>query len=92
MEGSVECYELLLQQGVNRLQGHERRLFMAEVTLKVCAGNPRKAERRFGWGRETVDKGLHELKHDMRCLERFSARGRPRLEVKDSAVGSRRTV
>jgi hypothetical protein len=82
MEGSVECYELLLQQGVNRLKGHERRLFMAEVTLKLCDGNPRKAERRFGWGRETVDKGLHELKHDIRCLECFSARGRPRWEDK----------
>jgi Rhodopirellula transposase DDE domain len=82
MEVSVECYELLLQQGVNRLKGHQRRLFMAEVTLKLCDGNPRKAERRFGWGRETVDKGLHELQHDMRCLERFSARGRPRLEDK----------
>lgn len=83
MEGSVECYELLLQQGVNRLKGHERRLFMAEVTLKLCDGNPRKAERRFGWGRDTVDKGLHELQQDMRCLENFSARGRPRWEDKN---------
>src|SRR5580658_1102749 len=82
MEDSVECYELLIQQGVNRLKGHERRLFMAEVTLKLCAGNPRQAERRFGWGRATVDKGLHELKQDVRCLERFSARGRPRWEDK----------
>jgi Rhodopirellula transposase DDE domain len=82
MEDSVECYESLLQQGAKRLQGHQRRLFMAEVTLKLCAGNPRKAERRFGWGRETVDKGLHELKHDMRCLENYSTRGRHRLEDK----------
>lgn len=83
MEDSVECFESLLQQGVHRLKGHERRLFMAEVTLKLCAGNPRKAERRFGWGRETVAKGLHELKQDIRCLESFSARGRPRLEDKN---------
>src|SRR6202790_4714638 len=82
MEDTVECYESLLQQGVNRLKGHERRLFMAEVTLKLCAGNARKAERRFGWGRETVAKGLHELQQGMRCLESFSARGRPRLEDK----------
>jgi Rhodopirellula transposase DDE domain len=83
MEDFVECYESLLQQAVHRLKGHERRLFMAEVTLKLCDGNPRQAERRFGWGRETVDKGLHELKHDRRCLERFSARGRLRLEDKN---------
>jgi DDE family transposase len=82
MEDSVDCYESLLHQGANRLTGHERRLFMAEVTLKLCDGNPRKAERRFGWGRETVAKGLHELQQGVRCLENFSARGRPRLEDK----------
>ena len=82
MEGSVDCYESLLRQGADRLKGHERRLFMAEVTLKLCDGNPRKAERRFNWGRETVAKGLHELQQGVRCLENFVARGRPRLEVK----------
>jgi hypothetical protein len=82
MEDSVGCYEALLQRGAKRLKGHERRLFMAEVTLKLCDGNTRKAERRFGWGRETVSKGLQELQHGVRCLENFSARGRPRLEDK----------
>src|SRR5712691_7889804 len=82
MEDSVECYESLLQQGANRLKGHERRLFMAEVTLKLCDGQARQAERRFGWGRETVAKGLQELKQGVRCLENFAARGRPRLEDK----------
>jgi hypothetical protein len=82
MEDTVDCYESLLQQGAKRLLGHERRLFMAEVTLKLCAGNARQAERRFGWGRETVAKGLQELQHGMRCLENFSTRGRPRTEDK----------
>jgi hypothetical protein len=82
MEDSVKCYESLLRQGANRLKGYERRLFMAEVTLKLWDGNPRIAERRFGWGRETVAKGLHELQQGVRCVENFSARGRPRLEDK----------
>ena len=82
MEDSIACYESLLRQGADRLKGHERRLFMAEVTLKLCDGNPRKAERRFNWGRETVGKGLHELQQGVRCLENFVARGRPRAEVK----------
>ena len=83
MEDSVECYDSLLRQGAHRLRGHARRLFQAEVTLKLCEGNVRKAERRFGWGRETIDKGLHELRQGVRCLENFSARGRPRLEEKN---------
>jgi transposase len=82
MEDTVQCYESLLQQGANRLKGHQRRLFMAEVTLRLCAGNARQAERRFGWGRDTVTKGLHELQQGVRCLENFSARGRPRSEDK----------
>src|SRR5271156_1305129 len=79
----VECCESLLRQGADRLKGHERRLFIAEVALKLCDGNVRKAERRFGWGRETIAKGLHELQQGVRCLENFAARGRPRLEVKN---------
>jgi DDE family transposase len=82
MEDSIACYESLLRQGADRLKGHERRLFMAEVALKLCNGNPRKTERRFNWGRETVAKGLHELQQGVRCLENFVARGRPRAEVK----------
>jgi hypothetical protein len=80
---SVERYELLLRQGADRLKGHERRLFMAEVTLQLCDGKVRKAERRFGWGRDTVAKGLHELQQGVRCLENFAARGRPRMEDKN---------
>jgi len=80
MDDSVDRYESLLLRGADRLTGYERRLFMAEVTLELCGGSARKAERRFGWGRETVDKGLHELQQGIRCWENFSARGRPRLE------------
>jgi hypothetical protein len=83
MDDSVDCYDSLLRQGADRLKGHERRLFMAEVALKLCDGNARKAERRFGWGRETVAKGLHELQQGVRCLENFAARGRPRWEEKN---------
>ena len=80
MEGSVDRLDALLQRGADRLTGHQRRLFMAEVTLELCGGSVRRAERRFGWGRETVTKGLQELEQGIRCLENFSARGRPRLE------------
>jgi hypothetical protein len=80
MDDSIVPTDALLQRGAQRLRGHQRRLFMAEVTLELCDGNARRAERRFGWGRETVDKGLHELRHDIRCLENFAARGRVRWE------------
>lgn len=83
MDGLVERHEALLQAAAGRLTGHQRRLFLAEVTLALCDGNARQAERRFGWGRHTVDKGLHELRLGVRCLENFAARGRPRREEKN---------
>src|SRR5258708_12515523 len=68
--------DVLLQRGAERLPGHQRRLSLAEVTVELCDGNARQAERRFGWGRETIDKGLHELRQGIRCLGNFAARGR----------------
>ena len=48
MEVSEHSYGELLQSGAKRLTGHQRRLFQAEVCLKLCGGNTRQAERRFG--------------------------------------------
>ncbi len=80
MDDSKPPIDALLRRGAQRLKGHQRRLFLAEVTVELCGGNARQAERRFGWGRDTVDKGLHELRQGVRCLENFAARGRPRWE------------
>jgi hypothetical protein len=88
MEGSNDRIDRLLRLGVDRLKGHERRLFMAEVTLELCGGNARHAEQRFGWGRYTVQKGLHELQQGVRCLENFGARGRPGFEKKNSRLAA----
>lgn len=83
MEGSTACYDALIRSGARRLTGHQRRLFMAEVATELCGASARQAERRFGWGRETVEKGLQESRSGMWCLEDFAARGRRRSEEKD---------
>ncbi len=88
MEGSVACYDSLIRLGARRLTGYQRRLFMAEVATALCDGSARHAERRFGWGRETVEKGLHESRTGMRCLEAFTARGRQRSEDKDPQLAA----
>jgi len=86
MDDSKAPTDALLQRGAERLRGHSRRLFLAEVTMELCGGNARRAERRFGWGRATIDKGLHELQSGIRCLENFRARGRPRWEDQDTQL------
>jgi hypothetical protein len=70
------------------LTGYARRSFVAEVTQKVCGGSARVAERRFGWARQTVLKGLCELEHDVRIVEQFSKRGRRRSEDKNPQLAA----
>jgi hypothetical protein len=88
MEDSVAPYDALIRSGARRLTGYQRRLFQAEVATALCGGCARQAERRFGWGRDTVAKGLHELHHGVRCLENFAARGRQRSEEKDPQLAA----
>ena len=70
----------LLRLAASKLTGHQRRVFLAEVTLRLCDGNARQAEERFGWGRETVRKGIEELRTGTPAVENFRARGRTRVE------------
>jgi transposase len=88
MDASTQPFETLIRSAAHRLKGHQRRSFQAEVALRLCDGNPRQAERRFGWGRETVQKGLHEARQGLRCQEDFAARGRQRSEEKDPQLGA----
>jgi hypothetical protein len=88
MDESIECLEALIRSGARRLTGFQRRAFQAEVATQLCGGNARQAERRFGWGRETVEKGLHERQTGLRCLEDFVARGRRRVEDKDPRLAA----
>jgi hypothetical protein len=88
MEGPADRFDALLRSGARRLTGYQRRLFQAEVATELCGGSARLAERRFGWGRDTVEKGLHESRSGMRCLEDFAARGRRRSEDKDPRLAA----
>src|SRR3954468_1864226 len=88
MDNSVTPYDALIRVGARRLTGSQRRLFQAEVATALCGGCARQAERRFGWGRETVQKGLHERQHGLRCLAEFPAGGRQRSEQNDPQLAA----
>ena len=51
-----------------KMLGAGRRSFQAAMALKYCGGSARQAERVFGWGRDTVQLGLHELRAGVVCL------------------------
>ncbi len=84
----TEPFDDLIRSAARRLKGYERRLFQAEVAARLCQGSARKAERRFGWGRGTVDKGAHEAGAGIRCVESSSAKGRRRSEDIDPGLAA----
>jgi hypothetical protein len=49
-----------IKDAAQKLTGPQRRAFQAQVTLDYLEGQARRAERRFGWSRQTVTLGLHE--------------------------------
>lgn len=85
---SPQQYDSLIRSAAQRLKGHQRRLFQAEVAHALCDGSPRAAERRFGWGRDCVEKGLHEAGSGLRCVENFAAKGAVPREVKDPQLAA----
>jgi hypothetical protein len=88
MDSVPEPFDDLIRSAARRLKGQQRRLFMAEVATRLCEGSARKAERRFGWGRHTVDTGLHEAQGRIRCVENFTAKARKRSEDKDPKLAA----
>lgn len=88
MDDSAETTDHLLQRAADRLTGHQKRLFQGEVAVALCGGSARRAERRFGWGRDAVETGLRELASGIRCVENFPARGRVRMEDADPQLAA----
>jgi hypothetical protein len=78
----TESVRETIQSAARKLTGFRRRQFQAEMTIKYCRGNPRLAERVFGWGRDAVNTGLNELRTGIRCVEDYSTRGRRKSEEK----------
>ena len=73
MDGATDK---LLLIAAKQLKGFERRKFLAQCCKDLCDESPRKTEDRFGWGRQTVAKGLRELERNE--PEPSEAKGRRR--------------
>lgn len=70
-----------LRLAASQMTGATRRAFQAEMALKYCDGNARRAEDVFGWGRQTIEVGLAEKRTGIVCLSLHAAfSGRTRWE------------
>lgn len=79
----------IIKDAAKKLTGYKRRAFQAQTTLDLLDGNNRQAERVFGWGRKTVEKGLHELQSGLRCWDAYQARGNKPTEEKMPQLASK---
>ena len=68
-----------LRLASSMMSGEDRRSFQAAMVLKYGEGNAHQAERVFGWGRETVQLGLHEHRTGIICVGAQAAFGGNRL-------------
>ena len=68
------------EDAAKKLTNARRRQFQATVAIDYLNSNSRKAERIFGWGRKTVEKGLQELCTGIECISNFKSRGNKNTE------------
>ena len=87
MLSESKAHDKLIRSAARRLMGHHRRLFIAEVTIKLCDGNARLSESWFGWGRETANRGMQELREGV-LLEPVAGGGRPRWEDRNPQLAA----
>ncbi len=82
-----ETLKSIIKNTADNLSGFKRRTYIAEITIELLDKNTRKAEREFGWGRDTVEKGMMELTTGIRCVDNYSARGNKKTEEKMPELG-----
>ena len=72
----------VLKDGVANLNGSIRRMFMAKTVIALGKGGQSKAEKELKWNRNTLRKGMFEVKRGIVCVDNITARGRKPIETK----------
>src|SRR5438309_6492570 len=79
MRPSPEMIPVLIDTA-RTLKGRQRRLFMAKTVSAMGRGGQVWAEAHLRWNRETIRKGMHELRPGMTCVDAFHCRRRKPAE------------
>jgi len=72
----------IFKEVVNKLKGSDRRVALAKVSEIIGKGGQSAVAKEFNVSRDTVKKGLHELKSGFKIVDAFNARGRKNIEEK----------
>lgn len=82
MKTLSEQHITTIKDAAKKITGFKRRAFQAQVATDYLDSRPRLAETIFGWDRNTVIMGLHELRTGITCIANFKARGNKKTEEK----------
>ena len=89
MKVADQEYVELLRLAAGTLTGHKRRVFVAEVTIRLCDGNAQQAEERFGWGRQTQQLDILLISDTHRtALAELLSRGVSEVLLFDESSGA----
>ena len=72
----------MLAAGLSLLRGSDRRLFMGSAAVQLGRGGPSYLQRKLGWDRTTMRKGIAELRAGKVSEDATYKRGRKPLEAK----------
>ena len=70
----------MLKSAANKLTGAAKRKFMAETVNTLGRGAQRACEAQLKWCRNTIRKGMQEVRSGFDCIDNFSGRGRKKCE------------
>ena len=72
----------IIKEAISKLKGSDRRVALAKVSEVIGKGGQSAVAKEFNVSRDTVKKGLHELKSGFKIVDAFNARGRKNIEEK----------
>jgi len=81
-----ETIKSTIKDAGQKLTGPKKRAFMAKVAEDYFNGSARQAETHLGWNRNSVQRGLHERRAGVTCVDNYHARGRLKTETKLPAL------
>jgi hypothetical protein len=70
-----------LKKALKFLKGNDKRLFAASIALEYGYGGESYVAGEFNMGRDTIRKGIHELKSGIRCEDAVNMRGRKSIDI-----------
>ncbi|MBW9159193.1 ISAzo13 family transposase [Clostridium tagluense] len=74
-----KCKDIFIEN-INQLRGSDKRIALAKVSKGIGKGGQSAVAKEFKVSRDTIRKGLHDLKSGIRIVDAFNARGRKNIE------------